>query len=94
MGQEYGSKKECIQQLLKMGYKKEQVIMLGDAVGDYQAACANEILFYPIQVAKEVESWKIFGEHVFPMFIKDIYSENEMDRYVKQFYENLGGKEV
>lgn len=93
MGQECGSKKECIQKLLNLGYEREKVIMLGDAAGDYQAARENGILFYPIQVSKEVSSWKEFGEVVFPMFLEGAYTESEMNKYVKQFYENLGGVE-
>ena len=91
MGQEYGSKAVCIGKLLDLGYEKEHVVMLGDAVGDYRSAHENGILFYPIQVSKEAESWKMFSETVFPQFMADEYTEKEMGVYVKQFYENLGG---
>ena len=92
MGQECGSKAACIHQLLELGYEKDCVIMLGDAVGDYQSACANGILFYPIQVSKEAESWRIFGDKVFPQFAANQYTKEEMEVYVKEFYENLGGE--
>lgn len=79
---------------MDLGYEKEHVMMLGDAAGDYQSARENGVLFYPVQVSKEADSWKTFGQTVFPQFMADEYTEKEMEVYVKQFYENLGGEEA
>ena len=38
MAQDSGTKAECIKKLLELGYKKENVLFLGDAVGDLTAA--------------------------------------------------------
>lgn len=69
-----GSKKKCIASLLQKGYKPQNIIMLGDAPGDYQAAYANEVHFYPILPKKEVQSWKDFFEKIYPKFISGFYS--------------------
>jgi phosphoglycolate phosphatase-like HAD superfamily hydrolase len=91
MTQEYGSKAECIHQLIEMGeYEPEKVIMLGDALGDYQAAEKNNVLFYPIKVAKEVESWSNFRETILKLFIENQYSNEMMQNFYKEFKNNLG----
>lgn len=46
MTQEYGSKADCIGRLLQYGYAPEQVVMLGDAPGDYEAASKNLSLIH------------------------------------------------
>lgn len=54
-GQEIGSKKEILANAKKYGPQK--TLMVGDAPGDYQAAKANECLFYPINPGAEEASW-------------------------------------
>ena len=46
MTQEMGTKEECVKKLLSMKYKKEHVLLLGDAPGDYVAAQKAGVLFY------------------------------------------------
>ncbi|MCR5741593.1 MAG: HAD family hydrolase [Gammaproteobacteria bacterium] len=85
--QQDGSKAHCIETLLKKGYDKENVIMLGDAKGDLEAAKSNGVNFYPILVNREEECWlkapKLLLEY--QNTHKDIFSELE-----KEFYKNLG----
>ena len=45
-GQEIGTKKESLANAKK--YPADHTLMIGDAPGDYQAAVANDALFYPI----------------------------------------------
>ncbi len=52
-----GSKAHCISELLKKGYAKERVLMVGDAPGDLAAAEENGVAFYPVLVRLEKESW-------------------------------------
>jgi len=60
--QQDGSKAHCIAELLKKGYDPANVVMVGDAVGDLEAAEKNGVSFYPILVNHETESWqKICG---------------------------------
>ena len=42
--------------------------MVGDAPGDWNAAKANGVLFYPIDPGYEDESWQRFFEEALPRF--------------------------
>ena len=88
--QDCGSKSHCINEMLKFGYEKDHVIMVGDAPGDCDAAEKNGVWFYPILVNWEEESWTEFSENVLPMFINNGYGACQVEK--KQvFVENLGG---
>lgn len=56
--QDAGSKAHCISELLKKGYEKDHVLMVGDAPGDLDAAKRNGVYYYPILVGREKESWE------------------------------------
>jgi hypothetical protein len=43
--------------------------MIGDAPGDYQAARANEALFFPINPGHEDESWERFYQEAMGKFL-------------------------
>lgn len=60
--QQDGSKAHCIAELIKKGYDPADVVMVGDAEGDMQAADTNGVSFYPILVNHEVESWQRINE--------------------------------
>lgn len=89
MSQNMGSKSECIRFLLKNGYEKNHVLMMGDAPGDYQAAQENGVLFYPILVRKEAESWKIFASQIAEAFCTGAYEGELQKQMISQFKENL-----
>ncbi len=90
MTQEYGSKAECIKQLVeKFGYSTENVVMIGDALGDFQSAEANKVLFYPIQVAKEVQSWNTFKDEILEQFLANKYEKAKRDEFFEEFKNNL-----
>ena len=90
LAQDCGSKAHCISEMLKFGYEKDHVLMVGDAPGDCDAAEKNGVWFYPILVNWEEESWTEFVEKALPMFVKDAYGTCQADK--KQvFVENLGG---
>jgi phosphoglycolate phosphatase-like HAD superfamily hydrolase len=55
-GQEIGTKKESLANAKK--YPPRHTLMIGDAPGDYQAALANDALFFPINPGHEDASWK------------------------------------
>lgn len=76
-GQEMGSKAEIIKNLLDKGYAKEKVLMIGDALGDLEAARANGVNFYPIVVRDENGSWSEFRNNVLDNFINDKYKDLE-----------------
>ncbi|NLD34050.1 MAG: HAD family hydrolase [Clostridiales bacterium] len=58
--QEDGNKTQCIQSLAKH-YAPNQVLMIGDAPGDLEAARASGALFFPILPGDELHSWKQFA---------------------------------
>ena len=62
-GQEYGTKTEHLALAAKGKYPDDKILMLGDAPGDYKAAKANGVLFFPINPGHEEASWdKLLNE--------------------------------
>ncbi len=67
-GQELGTKKQHLKMATEGKYKSNQVLMIGDALGDLDAARANNALFFPINPGHEEQSWEHFykeGVHKF-----------------------------
>lgn len=87
--QDVGSKAFCIGELLKMGYDKDHVLMVGDALGDYEAAKKNEVHYYPILVKKEEESWREFRHTAVDKFLRGTFGSGYEDEKYKEFKENL-----
>ena len=65
-GQEVGSKANSIASMLACGYESRKVVMVGDAMGDAQAAAANGVSFVPILPGREAESWRRLQEEALP----------------------------
>ncbi len=89
MSQREGSKADCIKILLNKGYRKEQVLMIGDAPGDFQAASENQVWFYPILAGKEEESWNRFSDEILPVFIVGAFDEKLQKKLLEDFKNNL-----
>ena len=89
MSQNVGSKAFCISEMLKKGYEKENVLMTGDAPGDFDAAKKNDVFYYPILVRHEKESWKEFKETAVSKLLNGTYGETYQQRKIEQFLENL-----
>lgn len=90
LAQDCGSKSHCISEMLKFGYEKDRVLMVGDAPGDCDAAEMNGVFFYPILVNWEEESWTELKDKALPMFESNGYGACQAEK--KQvFVENLGG---
>lgn len=88
-GQDAGSKSYCIGRLLEKGYDRDKTIMLGDAPGDRDAAKKCGVLFYPIEVRREVESWKEFRFHAMDAFLQGSYKGEKEKAYIASFEKNL-----
>lgn len=71
--QEDGSKKEVIN-ALRDHYPPENILMIGDAPGDLEAAKDNGVLFYPICPGKEIASWRIFRDEAADRFLSYRYT--------------------
>ena len=87
--QNIGSKAYCISKLIEKGYRRDNILMVGDALGDYDAAKLNEVLYYPILVKKEKESWKRFYDEVIDKFIKNTYKGKYEETVILEFERNL-----
>ncbi len=75
-GQESGTKAQCLAKLKEQ--TGAEILMVGDALGDLDAAQQNRLLFYPIQPGAEAASWQAFRERYLPAFGRGGYTmENE-----------------
>jgi phosphoglycolate phosphatase-like HAD superfamily hydrolase len=61
-GQELGTKKQHLKLTAGGKYAPNHVLMVGDALGDLDAARGNNALFFPINPGHEEESWRRFYE--------------------------------
>ena len=89
LAQNVGSKAFCIQELLKKGYDKDKVLMTGDAPGDLDAAKSNGVLYYPILVRHEKESWTEFRETAVGKLTSGNYSGTYQQEKIEAFLGNL-----
>ena len=87
--QNIGSKAYCINKLMEKGYNKTNVLMVGDALGDLKAAEENEVLFYPIMVRKEKESWNRFTKEVLNKFTNNLFVGEYQEKVIDEFKSNL-----
>lgn len=88
--QSAGTKAACIAALLDKGYDADHVLMVGDAPGDLDAAQVNGVLYYPILVKHEAESWKDFKDSVLDAFLTGNYAGAAEDSAIARFRSNLG----
>jgi phosphoglycolate phosphatase-like HAD superfamily hydrolase len=88
-GQEAGSKKEQLSYASCGKYNGNNVMMLGDAPGDLEAAIENQALFYPIKPGDEASSWKRFYTEALERFMSGNYSGEYMNQLVNEFLQSL-----
>ena len=86
--QDVGSKSYIISEAIKNGYNVNNVIMLGDALGDYKAAKENSCLFYPLIPSRESEGWKKL-ESLIDVIKNGEFIKRE-EKYIKEFKDFLG----
>jgi len=84
-GQEMGTKAQHFEYATKGRYKKNHVLMVGDAPGDMKAAKVNNALFYPINPGDEIQSWKRFHDEAFDKFINEEYAGNYEKKLIAEF---------
>ncbi len=88
--QDLGSKAYCISRVLEKGYERENVLMIGDAPGDEKAAEENGVLYFPILVNHEAESWQEFLEEGLKCFTDGKYTGAYQEERIRAFRKNLG----
>ncbi len=87
MGQNQGTKKQCIKALINKGYNPSDIVMIGDSPGDIDAGKANNTLVYPLIINAESESFKEFKEDILFKFLKDEYDD---EAYIEKYNNMLG----
>ncbi|MBQ1455649.1 MAG: HAD family hydrolase [Thermoguttaceae bacterium] len=86
-GQEAGTKKESLR--YAAGYEPDHALMIGDAPGDYKAARANNVLFYPINPGGEEASWKRFFEEGADRFFSGTFAGAYQEALLEEFDSHL-----
>lgn len=89
LAQNVGSKAFCIRELLKKGYDKDKVMMIGDAPGDYDAAKKNGVYYYPIRVRHEHDSWIEFKNTAVNKLVDGTFGGEYQEAQIKAFLRDL-----
>jgi phosphoglycolate phosphatase-like HAD superfamily hydrolase len=84
-GQEMGKKALHLKLASGGKYRPGHVLMIGDAPGDWNAARANDALFYPINPGHEEESWQRFYEEAMHKFLAGEYAGAYEDKLISEF---------
>jgi hypothetical protein len=66
--------------------------MIGDAPGDYSAAKANQVLFYPINPGHEEASWERFYNEGLKKFFNGTFAGSYQEMLLKEFDQYLPEK--
>ena len=82
-GQEIGTKAESLQAAAR--YPADHTLMIGDALGDYKAAVANNALFFPINPGDEEKSWKRFYEEGIDHFFGGTFAGEYQKQLLEEF---------
>lgn len=88
-GQEMGTKTQHLDMATKGKYKPENVLMVGDAPGDFKAADANQSLFYPINPGDEEQSWDRFFNEALDKFFDGSYAGDYQKSLLEEFNKYL-----
>jgi phosphoglycolate phosphatase-like HAD superfamily hydrolase len=84
-GQELGTKSEHLAMAAKGKYAPGNVLMIGDAPGDYRAARDNDALFFPITPGKEEDSWELFFGEALGRFFGGTYAGKYEEELIARF---------
>ena len=84
-GQEYGTKAEHLKYSAVGKYHKDKILMIGDALGDLDAAKSNGVLFYPINPGHEEKSWERFNREALDRFFNETYKGEYGNSLIKEF---------
>ncbi len=88
-GQEMGTKTEHIKFAAGGKYPAENILMIGDAPGDYKAAQGNNASFYPINPGDEENSWKRLFEEGLEKFFNGTFSGDYQAKLLAEFDAHL-----
>ena len=89
LGQDSGTKKQQLQLTAQGKYEPEKILMIGDAIGDMEAAKSIGALFYPIIPGREENCWRRLEEKSLNAFFEGRYKGSYEDRLIEEFLEVL-----
>jgi phosphoglycolate phosphatase-like HAD superfamily hydrolase len=89
LGQEAGTKAACIANLKRNNYYEDEVLMVGDAPSDLEAAVKNGVLYYPILVGKEDFSWKRLADEALKKLLEGNYRGEYQNKLIDEFNSTL-----
>lgn len=89
LGQEAGSKAFCIGALKENNYSEDEVLMVGDAPGDLEAAVENGVLYYPILAGKEAFSWERLATEALKKFVYGSFRGEYQQKLIEEFNSTL-----
>lgn len=84
-GQELGTKAEHLTLAAGKKYAAQRVLMIGDALGDLQAAETAHALFFPINPGHEEASWQRFLDEAFDKFLAGTFAGDYQAGRVQEF---------
>ncbi len=64
----------------QMGYTRDHVLVIGDAVGDLKGAENNGVHFYPVLAGAEQSKWDDFANVALNIFHFEAYSAYESEQ--------------
>lgn len=89
LGQEAGTKAACIARLKENNFSDDNILMVGDAPGDLEAALKNGVLYYPILVGKEEFSWKRLSTEALSKLLDGSYRGEYQQKLIDEFNSSL-----
>ena len=87
--QEHGTKTEHLALAAKLKYPDNKILMIGDALGDLDAAKNNGVLFFPIIPGNEDLSWKIFLNEGIDRFLSGTFEGLYENSLINDFRTSL-----
>lgn len=91
-GQEMGKKSEHLALAAGGKYPTQNILMIGDAPGDKDAAKKNHALFFPINPGHEEDSWERFHKEALDKFFAGTFAGAYEEKLVAEFEKLLPEK--
>jgi hypothetical protein len=84
-GQEMGSKAQHVEFAANGKYDSDHILLIGDALGDRDAAQEAGCLFYPINPGGEEASWQRLHDESFSRFLQGNYAGDYESSLIAEF---------
>ena len=91
MAQDSGTKERSIARLLRLGYHADNVLTVGDSIGDMEAARHAGTCFFPIIPTRESDSWHRLARHAIPRLLDGTYKGKYQQMMIDELVERLRG---